>query len=603
MKLKTAFISSQVALLISFIVVLICGAIIYQNVTNHYRITKLLTDFKQVLSDTVNLQQEFSLDKDEQMMEWSKEQFDDYSQLHFALFKQVADIEIATRLLTQIQEAMREFEQNLNKQIAIQKQLGFNEDQGIRSSFRKSIHAVQAVSQQIDDKTLEIMILELRRREKDYLLRWDKKYLELHKKMFVQAKAYLQTHNSELKSQLIDNLKDYDYNFTQYTALLNTMGQSSTLGVAGKNKVLAQVINERFTNLSLLLNERAKDASNQVLFITFSVTFVFLAFSLLSSFLINRRIGYGLFELNTFISSICQSDTFSMRSNIRGDDEVTDLAKNIDNLLAHIEELINRLSLAQKRLIEDAKMASLGTMVKGFAHELNTPLGIAITSESHLRDQVEQLKHSFNQGTLQKNTLEQMILDAENCLSLMESNLNRSANLINNFKQVASHQEYDELVEFNVETFLNNLFDSLKHELDKYDVNVSVEATNGLVIKSYLGAFNQIFTILIVNSLRHGSEPNKTLNINIVAKMMGATLHFRYMDDGAGVKESLLDKIFEPFVTTKRAKGGTGLGLSIVYNLVTQRLKGEIEFQSIEGEGVCIYLHFDDVDYNLKFDE
>lgn len=196
-----------------------------------------------------------------------------------------------------------------------------------------------------------------------------------------------------------------------------------------------------------------------------------------------------------------------------------------------------------------------------------------------------------------------MILDAENCLSLMESNLNRSANLINNFKQVASHQEYDELVEFNVETFLNNLFDSLKHELDKYDVNVSVEATNGLVIKSYLGAFNQIFTILIVNSLRHGSEPNKTLNINIVAKMVGATLHFRYMDDGAGVKESLLDKIFEPFVTTKRAKGGTGLGLSIVYNLVTQRLKGEIEFQSIEGEGVCIYLHFDDVDYNLKFDE
>lgn len=603
MKLKTAFISSQVALLISFIVVLTCGAIIYQKVASHYRITQSLTDFKQVLSDTVNLQQEFSLDKDEQMLEWSKEQFDDYSQLHFALFKQVADLEIAARLLTQIQEAMRQFEQNLNKQIAIQKQLGFNEDQGIRGSFRKSIHAIQTVSQQINDQTLEIMILELRRREKDYLLRWDKKYLELHKQTLVQIKVYLQTHNSELKTQLIDNLKDYDYNFTQYTALLDTMGQSSTLGVAGKNKVLSQVINERFTNLSLLLNERAKDASNQVLFITFSVTFVFLAFSLLSSFLINRRIGYGLFKLNAFISSICQSDTFSMRSNIRGDDEVTDLAKNIDNLLAHIEELINRLSLAQKRLIEDAKMASLGTMVKGFAHELNTPLGIAITSESHLRDQVEQLKHSFNQGTLQKNTLEQMILDAENCLSLMESNLNRSASLINNFKQVASHQEYDELVEFNVETFLNNLFDSLKHELDKYDVNVSVEATNGLVIKSYLGAFNQIFTILIVNSLRHGSEPNKTLNINIVAKMVGATLHFRYMDDGAGVKESLLDKIFEPFVTTKRAKGGTGLGLSIVYNLVTQRLKGEIEFQSIEGEGVCIYLHFDEIDYNLKFDE
>ncbi|MDE3271925.1 sensor histidine kinase [Pseudoalteromonas sp. G4] len=603
MKLKTAFISSQIALLISFFVVLISGAIIYHNVTNHYQVTQTLNDYKQILSDTINLQHEFTLDRDEQMQDWSTEQFADFSQIHFELLQLVKHNEIAERLLMQIQEAVRNFEQNLRLQLSIQKKLGFDEDQGIRGNFRNSIHAIQNVSQQINDQKLELLILELRRREKDYLLRWKPKYLELHKEILVELKVYLQTHDNPSKEELLTYLKEYDVNFTQYTAFLEQIGQASAKGLAGKNKLLSQVINERYTNLSLYLNKQSIDSSKETLILTFSITFIFLALSLAGSFFINKRIGYGLFKLNSFITAICQSDSFSMRTNLRGDDEVTDLAKNIDKLLTHIEELINRLNLAQKRLIEDAKMASLGSMVKGFAHELNTPLGIAITSESHLREQVEHLKQAFDQGTLQKNTLQQMISDADNCLSLMESNLNRSASLINSFKQVASHQEYDELVEFNVETFLTNLFSSLKHELEKYDVAYSIDVTNGLVVRSYLGAFNQIFTILIINSLRHGARDNEKLNIEIVAKMVGASLHFRYIDDGVGVKEDLLDKIFEPFVTTKRAKGGTGLGLSIVYNLVTQRLNGEIEFQSIEGDGVCIYLHFDEVDYSLKFEE
>lgn len=603
MKLKSAFISSQIAVLVSFLVVLASGILIYSNVSSDYQVTQNLNGYKQILNDTLNLQHEFTLDRDEQMEEWATEQFADFSQQHFELSQLVKGNEIVTRLLIQIQESIRHFEQNLRLQIAIQKKLGFDEDQGIRGEFRKSIHAIQDVSQEINDKQLEVMILELRRREKDYLLRWKTKYLELHKDNMIQLKVYLQSINHPSKTKLLGHLKEYGINFTQYTAYLEQMGYSSSQGLAGKNKLLAQVINERFTNLSLYLNKQSVDNSKQTLLITFSITFLLLFFSLAASFFINKRISYGLFKLNSFIKEVCQSDDFSMRTQLRGDDEVTDLATNIDTLLKHIEELINRLNLAQKRLIEDAKMASLGSMVKGFAHELNTPLGIAITSESHLREQVTHLKEAFTQGKLQKNTLQQMLGDAENCLALMESNLNRSASLINSFKQVASHQEYDELVEFNVERFLMNLFDSLKHELDKYDVNFTIEATKGLVVKSYLGAFNQIFTILIINSLRHGTKPDSKLNIEIVARMVSGSLHFRYIDDGRGVKEELIDKVFEPFVTTKRAKGGTGLGLSIVYNLVTQRLNGEIEFQSIEGDGVCIYLHFDEIDYSLKFEE
>ncbi|WP_372767598.1 ATP-binding protein [Pseudoalteromonas sp.] len=603
MKLKTAFISSQTFLLLSFFVVLISSAIIYHNFTTHYNITQSLNDYKQVVTDTISLQYEFTLDRDNLMEEWANEQFADFSQIHFEVLQLVKHNEIAKRLLIQIQEAILNFEQNLRLQISIQKKLGFDEEQGIRANFRSSIHTIQQSSQQINDAKLELLILELRRREKDYLLRRKPKYLEMHKEILVELKVYLQTEKSVSSTRLLSFLKEYEINFRQYASYLEQIGQSPTQGLLGKNKLLSQIINERYTNLSLYLNKQSIDNSKKTLIITFIIVFTFLSLSLTSSFLINKRIGYGLFELNKFIAAICQGDSFSTRTNLRGDDEVSDLAKNIDNLLAHIEELINRLGFAQKRLIEDAKMASLGTMVKGFAHELNTPLGIAITSESHLREQVDQLKEAFHQGTLQKNTLQQLISDADNCLSLMESNLNRSANLINNFKQVASHQEYDELVEFNVETFLSNLFDSLKHELEKYNVTYSIDVTKGLVIRSYLGAFNQIFTIFIINSLRHGVHNNEPINIEILAKIVGASLHFRYIDDGVGVKEELLDKIFEPFVTTKRAKGGTGLGLSIVYNLVTQRLNGTIEFQSIEGDGVCIYLHFDDVDYSLKFNE
>ena len=154
MKLKSAFISSQVAVLVSFLVVLASGILIYSNVSSDYQVTQNLNGYKQILNDTLNLQHEFTLDRDEQMEEWATEQFADFSQQHFELSQLVKGNEIVTRLLIQIQESIRHFEQNLRLQIAIQKKLGFDEDQGIRGEFRKSIHAIQDVSQEINDKIL-----------------------------------------------------------------------------------------------------------------------------------------------------------------------------------------------------------------------------------------------------------------------------------------------------------------------------------------------------------------------------------------------------------------------------------------------------------------
>lgn len=603
MRLKTAFVTSQIGLVISFLIVLIGGIVIYTNLTNYHLLTNQLSNYKQVITDTLNLQSEFALDRDDNMPLWAEEQFNDFSQIHFTIKKKFLNDPVPELALNQIQESVKQFEANLSRQLLIQKKLGFTEDEGLRGNFRKAVHELQSISNQLQDTKLELLILELRRREKDYVLRWDQKYLTLHSELLIKLTLHIENNVFDNKAKLNQLISKYKTYFAQYIALLEQQGQFSTQGLAGENKRLSQVINERFLSFMVYVNQAAKQQSQQSMILTFVVILLCLFVAIFFSFFTNRRLGGGLFRINQFVENITRSDNFSMRLAMPGGDEVSDLAYKLDLLMAHIEELINRLNLAQARLVKEAKMASLGSMVKGFAHELNTPLGVAITSESHLRDQVEQLKTEFVQGKLQKGTLEKLITDAEGCLTLMETNLNRSADLIDSFKQVASHQEYDELVEFNVADFLNNLFDSLKHEIDKYDVNLNIDVTNGLIIKSYLGAFNQIFTILIINSLRHGIQNNEPLSIEIVGKIVGGSLHFRYIDDGKGVNESLLDKIFEPFVTTKRGKGGTGLGLSIVYNLVTQRLNGEIEFQSIEGNGVCIYLHFDHINYSLRFED
>jgi len=383
---------------------------------------------------------------------------------------------------------------------------------------------------------------------------------------------------------------------------LETQGQHASQGLKGKNNALSIELGERFDTLYQHLNEQQAATSQNYLRKIFLLILATTIISLSVSFVINRRMTFSLISVTSFIRKLSKSDDFSERLELGGNDELSQFSDDLSVLLSHVETLIERLSLAQNRLIEDAKMASLGGLVKGFAHELNTPLGVAITSESFLREKVGKLKDDFKQGKISKANLQVLLQEFDDSLNLIESNLTRSAELISSFKQVASHQEYDELVEFDIHEFLDNLVISLRHEIDKHDACISLDIPKGMIIKSYLGAFGQIFTIFIVNSLRHGQVAHKKLNIEISCKFVSGAIHFRFSDDGAGIKEELLEKVFEPFVTTKRGEGGTGLGLSIVYNLVTQRLGGHIELQSIEGKGICIYMHFNDIPFRQHFE-
>ncbi|WP_404391047.1 ATP-binding protein [Pseudoalteromonas phenolica] len=602
MRLKTGFIISQACIIISLIVSLVGGIFLYQQSQSDKLTSQQLLIYKNAFDEFLYLQSAFSLYRSKDIERELKKNKNDYTLASMSLKQHIEIDDVAMLLLNQIQVGVSEFEKNLQEQIKLQRRLGFNEDRGLRGFFRKAVHELQATTEALNDPEFEILILELRRREKDYLLRWDPKYLNLHIQITKQTQKLINTRYATTSSELLAKLNEYIQGFNQYIYHLETQGQHAAQGLKGKNNTLSRELNERFNTLyKHIIDKQAVVAQSylkKIFFLILAATLI----SLLVSFIINRRMTFSLIAVTAFIKKLSHSDNFSERLQLGGNDELSQFSDDLGALLSHVETLIERLSLAQKRLIEDAKMASLGGLVKGFAHELNTPLGVAITSESFLREKVEILKEDFKQGKISKNNLQILLQEFDDSLNLIESNLTRSAELITSFKQVASHQEYDELVEFDIHEFLDNLLASLRHEIDKHDATISLDIPNGMILKSYLGAFGQIFTIFIVNSLRHGQVEGRTLNIDISCKFVSGAIHFRFSDDGAGIKEELLDKVFEPFVTTKRGEGGTGLGLSIVYNLVTQRLGGQIELQSIEGKGICIYMHFNDIPFRQNFE-
>lgn len=602
MKLKTGFIISQASIIISLIVILVGGLFLYQQSQLSKQIDQQLLQYKNAFTHFLYLQPAFSLYRSKDIESDLKKRKNEYALAIMSLKQRIRNDDIALLLLNQIQVGIGEFEKNLFEQIKLQRRLGFNEDRGLRGFFRQTVHELQAITEELEDTEFEVLILELRRREKDYLLRWDPKYLTLHTQLIAQTQQLINTRYPKKSADLSLRLNEYAQGLSQYIYHLETQGQHTSQGLKGKNNALSAELGERFDTLYQHLNEQQAATSQNYLKKIFLLILATTIISLSVSFVINRRMTFSLIAVTTFIRKLSKSDDFSERLELGGNDELSQFSDDLSVLLSHVETLIERLSLAQRRLIEDAKMASLGGLVKGFAHELNTPLGVAITSESFLREKVDKLKDDFKLGKISKANLQVLLQEFDESLNLIESNLTRSAELISSFKQVASHQEYDELVEFDIYEFLDNLVISLRHEIDKHDACISLDIPKGMIIKSYLGAFGQIFTIFIVNSLRHGQVENRLLNIEISCKFVSGAIHFRFSDDGAGIKEELLEKVFEPFVTTKRGEGGTGLGLSIVYNLVTQRLGGHIELQSIEGKGICIYMHFNDIPFRQHFE-
>lgn len=255
---------------------------------------------------------------------------------------------------------------------------------------------------------------------------------------------------------------------------------------------------------------------------------------------------------------------------------------------------ITELREAQRDLVESEKMASLGSLVGGVAHEINTPLGICVTAVSHFQAQITEIDALFKSGQLTEEHLTSFLSTAGQSARLLETNMNRAAMLVKSFKQVAVDRTSEEKRTINLLKYFEEIVVSLNPALKRTKIEVILKIPDDLTMETYPGALAQIATNMIMNSLIHGFEGKSDLEgiIQISAKPQDDAIRIEYLDTGRGMGPDVLEKIFEPFFTTNRDGGGTGLGLHIVYNIITQKLAGTIECDSVVGQGTTFTFSF-----------
>jgi predicted ATPase/signal transduction histidine kinase len=272
-------------------------------------------------------------------------------------------------------------------------------------------------------------------------------------------------------------------------------------------------------------------------------------------------------------------------------------AELYDSLEAKVEQRTLELSSknkelqeAQKQLVESEKMASLGQLVAGVAHEINTPIGVSYTAATHFSKRTQGLVKSFEEGTIKKSDMTNYLSLAAETNDQLIANLARASKLIQSFKQVAVDQSHDAPRQFELDVYLNELTLSLAPAVRKNGHGTHVDCPAGIVMTSYPGALAQVITNLIMNALTHAFDGIANGTITLTAKQFGNQIELSCQDNGVGIPADVLPKIFDPFFTTRRSSGGSGLGLHIAYNLVTQKLHGRIGCDSEVGKGTKFWL-------------
>ncbi|WP_184044649.1 sensor histidine kinase [Inhella inkyongensis] len=249
------------------------------------------------------------------------------------------------------------------------------------------------------------------------------------------------------------------------------------------------------------------------------------------------------------------------------------------------DHTLAELRSTQEQLVEHAKLASLGQLVAGVAHEVNTPLGIAVTANSHLGESVEALRAQFESGRMARSSLANFLDDAQRSSEVLALNLRRAADLITHFKEVSVDRTSDERRRFELGAYLGDLIESLRPSWKRRPIELQIEVEPELWMNSYPGALGQVVGNLIQNALLHAFEPEQAGRLRIEAKALGERVLLNVIDNGRGVAAEHLARLFDPFFTTRRGQGGTGLGLHISHNLVVQRLGGVITVHSSPGQG------------------
>ncbi len=264
--------------------------------------------------------------------------------------------------------------------------------------------------------------------------------------------------------------------------------------------------------------------------------------------------------------------------------------ETLEQRTCELSQTLDRLNATQEKLIQSAKLATVGQLIAGIAHELNTPVGVGVTATSFLQIKTREITEAFSSGSLKHSGLKKYLHLATDAAASIFTNLTRAVELIQRFKQVAIDQTSGEQRNFNLKAYLEDVLISLRLRFVLTRHTITVHCPEDLFLTSYPGAFMQILTHLIEGSVLHGFEHIDQGEITIEVLQQDEELLFRYSDNGKGMDQEQTAKIFDPFFTTKRARGGIGLGMYIVYNLVRQTLGGHIECRTEAGHGITFLM-------------
>lgn len=388
---------------------------------------------------------------------------------------------------------------------------------------------------------------------------------------------------------------------TNRTELLRNTIDASQAETIGAIDDLSVKMRQHEQKAQATFDKTLKDISRRVL----SIAVIFLGIILSAGVLIALSIRLPLQQIMASMRAIMLGDYDRKVQGTEARDEVGAMARAVEtfreNAIAKrktedelrtakekAESALLELNAAQRNLIDAERLAALGGLVAGVAHEVNNPIGISLTVASSFARRVEMFEAALRspEGGLRRSQLEEFVRSSRDASVQLVANLQRAGELIQSFKQVAVDRSHAERRTFLLGEATDQIITSLKPVLKRAPITLEVDVPEGLFIDGYPGFYGQILTNLFLNAVNHAFADGRSGTISITARPRGTDdIEIIFADNGAGMTPDVQRQAFDPFFTTRRNEGGTGLGLHIVYNLVTQQLGGRMMLESREGQG------------------
>ncbi|HET9815779.1 MAG TPA: HAMP domain-containing sensor histidine kinase [Xanthobacteraceae bacterium] len=395
-----------------------------------------------------------------------------------------------------------------------------------------------------------------------------------------------------------DGLKTLAEQFAMRTNLLKTaIDDNQAAMIAVINKLSAQMTLRELQAQGSFDHTLANIYQNVAL-----VAVIFLTLIVVIGALVARSINLPLKEIMAAMHAVVSEKYDQPIQGTQARDEIGEMARAVavfrENAIAkrkaedelraskdRAEKALEDLREAQQNLIAAEKLAALGGLVAGVAHEVNNPIGISLTVASSFARRCDEFAKEVGSGPLRRSRLDEFLEGGRDAANQLVSNLQRAGELVQSFKQVAVDRSHADRRPFDLRESTDQIVASLRPVLKKSQITLTVDVPPGITMDSYPGSYGQVLTNLFLNSVVHAFPDGRAGSVLVEARQVRDDVDIFVSDDGVGMSEEIQRRAFDPFFTTRRAEGGTGLGLHIIFNLVTQQLGGRLAFESRLGWG------------------